>query len=235
MNLEEMTLLARCNGLHTQTFRAGCHLDGTIRAKKIQFIDHNLIPHEHQGCLKAEPFVNYYDPDLFRTMVQATCKIEGLYSIVNFGRKELQQTGDGHFACLGGYHPKTEKVLLMDTARYKYPPFWVDIQDLYESVRSLDKDSGKMRGFLVLSKKSLSSANLINRLPPQTPKVRFMSDLSLEQTRELIKILNTDEIKIYIFKFLHDLYSMFGGQQKAPEAVGQQYLGNGYLSAEFFE
>ena len=37
MNLEEMTLLARCNGLHTQTFRAGCHdeMECTMRAKKI--------------------------------------------------------------------------------------------------------------------------------------------------------------------------------------------------------
>ena len=67
----------------------------------------------------------------------------------------------------------------MDTARFKYPPFWVDMNELYESVRSFDKDSGKMRGFIVLSKKNDLSSSLIQKLPPNTPKVRFMSDLTM--------------------------------------------------------
>lgn len=85
-------------------------------------------------------------------MIQASSKIHGFYSIVNFGRKELNQTGTGHYACVGGYHPASEKVLLMDTARFKYPPFWVDIDQLFQSVRSLDKDINKMRGFIMVSK-----------------------------------------------------------------------------------
>ena len=53
----------------------------------------------------------------------------------------------------------------------------------------------------------------------------------------MIKILNSEPIKIYLFKFLHDLHSTFGSHQRisTPEIVGQKYLGNGYLSAEFFE
>ena len=85
-------------------------------------------------------------------MVKACSRIPGMYSIVNFGRKELEQTGSGHFACLGGYHPQSNKVLVMDTARFKYPSFWVDLDRLYDSVKSLDKDCDKMRGFMVLSK-----------------------------------------------------------------------------------
>jgi hypothetical protein len=77
----------------------------------------------------------------------------------------------------------------MDTARFKYPPFWVDIDRLYESVRSLDKDSGKMRGFMVLSKsqnftelenkqnREISLLDAMNSI--DTPKVKFMSDLSM--------------------------------------------------------
>ena len=67
----------------------------------------------------------------------------------------------------------------MDTARFKYPPFWVDLGELYESVRSLDKDSNKMRGFIVLSKKNDQNSSLVKNLPPNTPKVRFMSDLTI--------------------------------------------------------
>ena len=75
-----------------------------------------------------------------------------MYAILNFGRKELDQTGTGHFACLGGYHPETQKVLILETARFKYPPFWVDIQSLYNSLNSIDADANKYRGFVVASK-----------------------------------------------------------------------------------
>jgi hypothetical protein len=49
--------------------------------------------------------INQYDEEMFMTMIKASCKIPGFYSIINFGRKELEQTGTGHYACLGGYHP----------------------------------------------------------------------------------------------------------------------------------
>jgi len=91
--------------------------------------------------------------ELFKTAIIACCKIPDLYAIFNFGRKELEQTGTGHFACLGGYHPETQKVLILETARFKYPPFWVDIKSLYDSLNSIDLDSNKYRGFVVLSKK----------------------------------------------------------------------------------
>ena len=176
MNLEEMTLLARCNGLHTLTFRASKHSDHEtiMRAKKINYIDQTILDHTHShhnqsrtGCQSKscntkkcesdavdcqQPFVNYFDLSLFRTMVQACSRIPEMYSIVNFGRQELEQTGTGHFACLGGYHPETDKVLVMDTARFKYPPFWVDLEFLYNSIRSVDQDTNKMRGFIVVSR-----------------------------------------------------------------------------------
>ena len=78
--------------------------------------------------------MNNYDEELFMTVVKATCTIPSLYCILNFGRNELEQTGSGHFSCVGGYDPLTQKVLVMDTARFKYPPFWVDADQLYESV-----------------------------------------------------------------------------------------------------
>jgi len=37
-------------------------------------------------------------------MIKTCSKIPGMFCIINFGRKELEQTGTGHFACIGGYH-----------------------------------------------------------------------------------------------------------------------------------
>lgn len=100
----------------------------------------------------SQPNVSYYDKELFKTMVLASCRLPGMYSIINFGRKELKQTGSGHFSCIGGFHSHSQKILVLDTARFKYPPYWVDIDQLYNSVNSIDNNSGKKRGILVLSK-----------------------------------------------------------------------------------
>ena len=85
-------------------------------------------------------------------MIQACSSLPEMYCILNFGRQVLEQTGTGHFACLGGYYEEEDKVLILDTARYKYPPFWVDLEWLYRSLQSIDADNGKMRGFIVVSK-----------------------------------------------------------------------------------
>ena len=65
----------------------------------------------------------------------------------------MEQTGDGHFSCVGGFDPETQKTLVLDTARFKYPPFWVDFDMLSKSLASIDSDCGKNRGFIVVSKK----------------------------------------------------------------------------------
>ena len=44
--------------------------------------------------------------------------------IAAYSRKELLQTGDGHYSPIGGYHAPTDSVLILDVARFKYPPHW---------------------------------------------------------------------------------------------------------------
>ena len=38
----------------------------------------------------------------------------------------------------GGYSPKEDLVLLLEPARFKYPPFWVTVSKLLEAMRSVD-------------------------------------------------------------------------------------------------
>ena len=48
MTLEQMTMLARCNGMHTMTFRASEHSDGhetLLNSKKIKYIVHDINEH----------------------------------------------------------------------------------------------------------------------------------------------------------------------------------------------
>ena len=59
--------------------------------------------------------------------------------------------GDGHFSPLGGYHELEDMVLILDTARFKYPPHWVPLAQLYQAMASVDAVTGKARGFIKLA------------------------------------------------------------------------------------
>lgn len=73
------------------------------------------------------------------------------FLICNFSRKHLEQTGDGHFSPVGGYHEGLDLVLILDTARFKYPPFWVSLEQLWESMLLLDKATCEPRGYFIVS------------------------------------------------------------------------------------
>ena len=54
--------------------------------------------------------------------------------IVSYSRRTFLQTGDGHFSPIGGYHAGRDLVLILDVARFKYPPHWVPLSMLYEAM-----------------------------------------------------------------------------------------------------
>ena len=46
------------------------------------------------------------------------------------------------------YDGDADKVLVLDTARHKYPPTWVPVELLFIAMSTLDSSSGKTRGFV---------------------------------------------------------------------------------------
>src|SRR5690606_32869141 len=50
------------------------------------------------------------------------------------------------------YHPDKDLVLLMDVARYKYPPHWVPLTLLYSSICRLDPVTSQSRGWMLIKK-----------------------------------------------------------------------------------
>ena len=70
--------------------------------------------------------------------------------IAAYDRRGLEQSGSGHFSPVGGYHAGRDLALILDVARFKYPPHWVSIERLWEAMHGLDDTTGKPRGYLVL-------------------------------------------------------------------------------------
>jgi len=71
---------------------------------------------------------------------------------VNFLRKALGEERGGHISPLGAYDEKADRFLLLDVARYKYPPVWVKTSELFDAMNTADSDNdSKTRGYILVS------------------------------------------------------------------------------------
>ncbi|WP_440682622.1 phytochelatin synthase family protein [Cysteiniphilum halobium] len=75
----------------------------------------------------------------------------GKYILLNFDRASIDEVGSGHFSPLAAYNSDSDKWLLLDVARYKYPPVWVTTEQVYKSMQDKDSTSHKPRGLLIVS------------------------------------------------------------------------------------
>ncbi|KAG0380741.1 hypothetical protein BGX24_005619 [Mortierella sp. AD032] len=85
----------------------------------------------------------------FRQDIQQVCTSDQM--VLSFSRAALGQTGSGHFSPVGGYHAGEDKVLVLDTARFKYPPFFATVQELWKSLLPVDPETGECRGYFMVS------------------------------------------------------------------------------------
>ncbi|XP_033741779.1 glutathione gamma-glutamylcysteinyltransferase 3-like [Pecten maximus] len=97
--------------------------------------------------------------ETFRDHVIRLSRQDDRFIALSYSRKTLGQTGDGHFSPVGGYHPDRDLVLVMDTARFKYPPHWVPLANIWEAMKPFDKSTGKSRGYCILSKNHKDGSN----------------------------------------------------------------------------
>lgn len=67
-----------------------------------------------------------------------------------YHRQKLEQVGVGHFSPIAAYNESSDKVLIMDVSRYKYPPVWVKLDTFLESLRGGDSE-GNPLGLVLLS------------------------------------------------------------------------------------
>ena len=70
--------------------------------------------------------------------------------VVSYDRSVLLQTGTGHFSPVAAYDPESDMALVMDVARFKYPPQWLPVATLFDAMRSEDPTTSMPRGWLVL-------------------------------------------------------------------------------------
>jgi hypothetical protein len=74
------------------------------------------------------------------------------YVIINFHRDPLNQKGGAHFSPLAAYDESSDRFLMLDVARFRYPPFWITAESLFQAMNTTDSTSQKTRGYLLISR-----------------------------------------------------------------------------------
>lgn len=88
----------------------------------------------------------------FRKLASENLKQPNNFVIVNYLRKEIGEEKGGHISPLAAYNQQTDRFLILDVSRYKYPPVWVKTADLWKAMATVDPASSKTRGFVFVSR-----------------------------------------------------------------------------------
>ena len=90
--------------------------------------------------------------DEFRTQATQALNSPNQYVIVNYLRRTIGQERGGHISPLAAYDAETDRFLVLDVSRYKYPPVWVKAEDLFAAMNTPDSDNdNRTRGYVLVS------------------------------------------------------------------------------------
>jgi hypothetical protein len=95
--------------------------------------------------------------DQFRAEAREALSSTGRFVLVNYLRKAIGQERGGHISPLAAYDEQEDRFLILDVARYKYPPVWVKAADLHAAMNTPDGDNGnRSRGWVLVSRPTIN-------------------------------------------------------------------------------
>lgn len=168
ITVEEFSCTAGCNGLDTVIRRIIS--DAEARRLIVKSVS------EESAC---NPLTVSAEDATTRTYRRST---PGTLLAISYSRQSLGQTGSGHFSPVAAYDEATDSVLILDTARFKYPPIWITLHNLNSATLPVDPATCLSRGYIECSRSSDACPN---------PPVRLKDALS-RMERELHELSQTD-------------------------------------------
>ena len=89
--------------------------------------------------------------DDFRRLVAQELEQPGGFVVVNYLRAAIGQEKGGHISPLAAYDADSDRFLILDVSRYKYPPVWVSAAELFAAMNTTDSDNeNRTRGFVLI-------------------------------------------------------------------------------------
>ena len=118
-----------------------------------------------QGAVVRRYHGDQLSLEQFRRLVRRNLEDPRDRLLANYDRRAVGQAGGGHISPLAAFDPRSDRVLILDVARYRYPAVWVAIADLWRAVATLDRSSGRSRGLLIIQ----ATAQQPETSPPPGP------------------------------------------------------------------
>lgn len=96
----------------------------------------------------------------FKESIVAAVEDPNQFVIANYLRSSIGQKTGGHISPVAAYDEGSQKVLMLDVSRYKYPPVWVNINDLIDAMNTEDSSSKKNRGIVICRNRQIESSEV---------------------------------------------------------------------------
>jgi len=136
-----------------------------IRAQGIDFESMVCLGRMNGLDIEAMKLSSLLPLQEFRDDVKTSCSSNDTVILLNYSRGFFNQTGTGHFTTIGGYNEAEDLILIMDTARFKFPPHWVKVANMWLAMKEIETASDGFtenmpRGYMLV-KKSTSNHFII--------------------------------------------------------------------------
>ncbi|XP_024019168.1 glutathione gamma-glutamylcysteinyltransferase 3 isoform X2 [Morus notabilis] len=167
----------------------------------------------HCNGAKVEPFrTDESTVDEFRTRVVSCSSLEDCHVISSYHRGVFKQTGTGHFSPIGGYHAGRDMVLILDVARFKYPPHWVPLTLVWDAMNTIDESTGHRRGYMIISRLD------------RAPSILYTVSCSHESWNSVVKYLIEDVPLLLKLDDMKDVQEVLSVVFKSPPADLREFI-----------
>nr|AAO13810.2 phytochelatins synthase [Cynodon dactylon] len=168
--------------------------------------------------------------DLRRHLVRCASS-QDCHLIASYHRKAFKQTGTGHFSPIGGYHAGQDMALILDVARFKYPPHWVPLSLLWEAMNTTDESTRLLRGFMLISRHTAAPAMLYT-VSCRDESWKSMAKYCVEDLPNLLKAENLENVPTLLSCLIETLPANAGALIKWVVEVRRKEESGSSLSIE---
>ncbi|XP_062190304.1 glutathione gamma-glutamylcysteinyltransferase 1-like [Phragmites australis] len=168
--------------------------------------------------------------DLRRHLIRCASS-QDCHLIASYHREPFKQTGTGHFSPIGGYHAGQDMALILDVARFKYPPHWVPLSLLWEAMNTTDESTGLHRGFMLISRHT-AAPSLLYTVSCGNESWKSIAKYCVEDLPNLLKAESPDDVPTLLSHLIESLPANAGALIKWVVEVRRKEEGRPTLSKE---
>lgn len=155
--------------------------------------------------------------------LSSSSSLQSKFLVISYTRKILNQTGTGHFSPIAAYDEKSDCVLILDTARFKYGSHWVPLSLIFDAMKPSDPETGQSRGYCLISYDALSEnssyvpVSILFRSRKENDYVRWKYISFLREHRQTQALEQEGKQSLSY----SDVFEFLGGKDKTSPYIWQ--------------